>query len=348
MADNDLSDIGFEIIDEERYKAVTSLDEVTFEVLAPTEVDASIPEGLGETALEEMVVEPVNQDVPLRDSNEEIDPDPLEEQQVEDHARRGTDEAAQTQNKASHWLSEESVALAATAINTLLQDVTTGRIPIGQIANIAFNGERVSGSVFKDFIKALNSDSRVKYIGDGDYQMMVNRKGEAIAETILSEPPIRSGQLSWLADEVISTLVQEASYPKLTPKQLLGTAKSLGVFLNDEEKHEFFVRIATDERVIAVPDGTFRLQEKKQAQDAPVVYTSKSPDGLTKKEVQEERRLEARQERATIKDRTKRVANPRRRGKNYRKKSGKRSQGRNHGKKKSFEQLLNDMNKDKG
>lgn len=161
-------------------------------------------------------------------------------------------------------------------------------------------------------------------------------------DTEVALPKVRAGRVSWLLDEAIKTL-SEQGFRQITSRRLLGTVRSMAGILSGDEMNDLFASAATSAQLQAMPDGSFLITAHAGEKQAP---QTSFVQPLTKKERQREDRAERRAEREQMVDREKRVANPRRRGKNFRKK-GSRMMGRTHGKKKTLDQLIAEMNEPK-
>ncbi len=250
-----------------------------------------------------------------------------------------------TQERESQPPSEAAMLSAAQAIDTYLQGSPRSVVSMAELSHIAF-GKAIPRKAFKDFARAVRADIRLAANDSGDLQVLVDKDGRFITDATANENAISTAQMSWLADEAISTLLSNAPYPQLTPKQLLGTVRSFGMFLTNDETHEFFAKIATDPRLVPLPDGSFRFVDSIVG-DSATESSSTNKSGLSKAELRKEEKEERTAEIRAIKDSGKKAkANPRIRGRNFRRK-GSRMQGRAHNHTKTLDELIAEMNKEK-
>lgn len=328
----DIYGLSFEVIDEERYQAVTSLDQVDFrelEEVEPTKVVTDEQEHLGAIALTEVTLDAG------------IEEEVVEAIEVQSDDRETLTSLEPSLSSTTPDLHPELMSLASATIDTVLRQTTKKIIPVGEFCSVGFNGERVERDVYRELVNAINADGRVIHVGGGDYRLTDSTAGASGQE----ESDISPTQISWLAYETVSTLLS-GGLQQVGQKRLMGALKSTGVFLSSAELNEFFARVASDQRVIPQPDGSFRLNSTgTHVSGESNAGTPTTSDTLSNSERTREQKREAQAERMRLYDSGKKAkANPRIRGRNFRRK-GSRMQGRSHGKTKTIEQLLADMDK---
>ena len=266
--------------------------------------------------------------------------------------------------------SEESLSLAYAAVDKLLTQSTKTIVPIAQLADIAFGGERVPQEQFHEFTQALRRDLRLEYLGDGEYRV---RTTDNILQLDHSEDEtdINPFQLTHIADQTVDALIKTASNYPLGVKHLLGIVKSHGIYLNSEEVNEFIAILSSDPRIVPLENGKFITAEAfrrpranqeegilKLEEYDEVASTNGHAQSLTPRQVNKAlKELKYGAEARYARKQAKRIANPRRSGRKRRSSTGSASsishvkkgyQGKAHGKKLSVDELIAKMNQKNG
>jgi hypothetical protein len=224
--------------------------------------------------------------------------------------------------------------LAHNAVTHVLEINKKPRIRTAQFADNAFkNARRESPETFYLFKQALRYDDRLTFVGDGEFEV----NDRAINS---SDAWINSWQPDLSELEAIKETIIQKAFRKELPEHVITTiARDEGHYLLDEEVDVLLSILASDSRFTIDEDGTLIL--RKLAKDASDQRQDRalSPRQIsyTMKKMHSTREFREMRETATNK------ANTRKKGKNRRKK-GSRMMGKQHGKKKTIEQLIQEMN----
>lgn len=351
MRDNapDIYDIEFKDIYEIEFNDLERPVEITDSVGRP-DLELVFPSESSTTAqLGYIAVAPDLQDASIAVTPTERDTSKAQDPVIK---ADGTSEARST--FARQEIPAHIITIADKAIATLLATSPKKSVPVAQLSELAFNGQRVPKKEFESFLDALNQDERLEYVGEGSY--VVTKDGDVTIKLHWpdEDPSIDREQLTLLADATTLKL-SEVSAWGLDSRQILGTVKSLGEYLSAEEVNEFFALLSIHPNISPLENGNFAF--KKGSEFEPqhegfmesrfAQHAADSNRPMTARQISKTlKNIRYSPEFREMKEDMKRLANPRRRGR--RKSKGpisgtsikKGYQGKAHGKKVNLDSLL--------
>lgn len=254
---------------------------------------------------------------------------------------------------------EFQVATSA-ALDKILSGSTKAMLPYPQIVEALFGVSNISRDKNKQLIQALKDDGRIEYFRSGSY--LVIDRSEQVMQAYMdgNDPLIDKARISELIESFLGN-VRPNQEGHVHHKSVMGTIKNLGDYLGKDEKDEFFAQLYAHPKITPLANGNFIVdvpKPQKRSTEEPGTLAAvhnetdeQDPDSkkpLSRKQVSKTLNEIARSPEVRLAaDRAKRKASTRYHGRNFRKGSGKKSQGKAHGKKVSLDQLIEDMNKPK-
>lgn len=247
-------------------------------------------------------------------------------------------------------------------IDALLDRCAKPLISYTQITDSIFRTYKKAGLTNSQIVAAITQDGRLEFFRDGCY-LVISRTPDVMALYEAGKNPfVDLEHISELVELVLMHLQTNDGHAYHT--SVMGAVKRLGEYLNPEEVNEFMAQFSSHKRVVPLATGNFTIQPLPEVEVAPEVeILPPGPEVITVADIQplglvprNGKSVTPKQVKRAIKsidyspegrasrDLAQRRANPRRRGKNFRKGSGKRSQGKAHGKKLDVEQLIERMN----
>lgn len=257
-------------------------------------------------------------------------------------------------------VSDELQSAVTQVITDILESSSKAIVPHDQIKDILGNAHGLSRIKLKVLEEAVKRDGRIEYFNDACY-LVIDRSDQVMeAYQQGKDPFVDENRIAELITYVLGNIrTNENGFA--TFSSVLGTIKSRGEYLNPREYDAFFVQLYTAEGVTAQPNGNFSINDRIQkvrvvkpkaektlrgTEVRPLGIESKDGRPLTRRQVNKAfSDIDGSDELRQARDRGKRKANTRYHGRNFRKKSGKKSQGKGHGQKKTLDQLIEEMNK---
>ncbi|MBI2591908.1 ribonuclease III [Candidatus Saccharibacteria bacterium] len=239
------------------------------------------------------------------------------------------------------YVPPEIMDLAAASLDAVLEGPVKSVIPAALLVDKAF-GQKIPLKQFRQFKNALMQDSRLVYLGSGDFKIVGAE--DAVVYWPGETPDVDMSRVEELSAEVLQAMEVATRYPdyKFSRLAVLGIAKSMGEYLTKDEENELFATLINNPSVTVHENGSLQVYK-----DFPV-KTDLSEDGLRMVSLDFAREPKVREKPMTDKqvgrtmkdinrsvavrkaaDLAKRRANPRRRGKRNKKNK---LQGRTHNK----------------
>ncbi len=225
-------------------------------------------------------------------------------------------------------------------------------VPFSQLAQIAYESQNLSGQGKWLLKQALKRSPELEYLGEGRF---------GVAER-LSPDNYWPGQVEGVDQEKIDRLVQSTiqimasgRQTKFNGKHIMGIVSFQGERLSPEEYDQFMIGINTHPALVPQEDGSSMFIEAPPKSEKPptsdeVVITFKKPREEHRSSKEIRRTLNDINKSPEIKyarDLGKNLADPRRMHSVKHKRRKGRVQGRAHGKAKTVEQMIAEMNKPK-